>query len=75
MTGFSQLNYKAIAWWSERQNLAPQLSTWPYVYFKDRLSDEESKINIFDLTTMFTADRKETSKEAARIRGQAKGGK
>lgn len=75
MSGFTELNHKAIAWWCEKQNLAPQLSAWPYAYFKHRENGKESKINIFDLTTMFESDRKETRKEAARVRRQTKGGK
>lgn len=70
MSGFSELQHKAIAWYSEAYDCTPQLSPWPTVYFKRKSDGGEVKFNIFDLTVMFETERKEARKEAARLKRQ-----
>lgn len=75
MSGFSELNHKAIAWYSNAHDCRPQLSAWPIIRFTRKSDGEEVKFNIFDLTVMFETDRKEARKEAVRIKRQDRKGK
>ncbi len=55
--GFTAKQYKAIKWYAEKEELRPQLSAYPTVYFlnKDGVTVKE---NILSLTTAYEGREK-----------------
>lgn len=63
---YSQTELKAIAWWSENNNLIPQLSVRPMVRFMNKITKDISEQNIIQLEANFKSARAEQNKERAR---------
>lgn len=68
MSNFTELNYKAIAWFAEQNTSVPQLSAWPKVRFRNKDTGEFFEENVTTLTILHGTYLKELSKEKARQR-------
>lgn len=70
MAAFSELELKAISWYSVEHGLVPQLSLYPLVTFTDRGKVETH--NIHNVLGKFEASRKDIKKAQARVRREFK---
>lgn len=64
---YTPKQWRAIAWYSKRDNITPQLSAWPNVSFKDPEGLVRT-VHIQSLSDWYDADRKEADREKARIK-------
>lgn len=70
MAAFSELELKAISWYTVENELVPQLSLYPLVTFTKQGKEETH--NIHNVLGRFEASRKDIKKAQAKVRRQFK---
>lgn len=62
--------WRAVAWYAQENDLVPALSAHPIIYFHVKATGEEIKGEISELVDLYKTNKREESKERARMRRQ-----